>query len=88
LRLDEGLHVSFFGVDLPFVAAKLKMHGPGRSGNRDAERLAHHVGKARDIVDRSVELGHGLEGRHVVHFLVDPAELGLGIAPTGEGDHR
>ena len=64
------------------------MHRTGRAGRRDAERLPHHVGKARDIVDGGVHLGHRLERRHVVDFLIDLAELGLGVAAAGHGDDR
>ena len=86
--LDQRLHLGFLEVDLPLVAAELQMHRARRAGGGDAERLAHHVGNARDLVDGGVELGHRLEGRHVVDFLIDLAELGLRIAPAGEGDHR
>ena len=64
------------------------MHRAGRAETRGAERLAHHVGDALDGVDGGVELGHRLEGRHVVDLLVDLAELGLRIASAGEGDDR
>ena len=64
------------------------MHRAGRAGRCHAERLAHHVGDTCDVVDGGVELGHRLEGRHVVDLLVDFAELGLRIAPAGEGNHR
>ena len=88
LRLDERLHLRLLGVDLALVAAELQVHRPGRARGRDAERLPHHVGKARDVVDRGVELGHRLERRHVVDLLIDLAELGLRLAPAGHGDHR
>ncbi len=87
-RLDQRLHLGLFEVDLALVAAELQMHRTGRAGHRDAERLAHHVGEARDVVDGGVELGHRLERRHVVDLLVDLAELGLRLAPAREGDHR
>ena len=88
LRLDQRLDLGFFEVDLAFIAAELQMHRPGRAGRRDAERLAHHVGKARHVVDGGVQLGHRLERRHVVDFLIDLAELGLRIATAGHGDDR
>ena len=79
----QRLHLGLLGVDLALVAAELQMHRAGRAGRRDAERLPHHVGKARDVVDRGVELGHRLERRHVVDLLIDLAELGLRLAPAG-----
>ncbi len=88
LRLDQRLHLGFLEVDLALVAAELQVHGTRRAGGGDAERLPHHVGNARDLVDGGVELGHRLECRHVVDFLIDLAELGLRIAPAGHGDHR
>ena len=87
-RLRDRLHLGFVGVDLAFVAAELQMHRPGRAGGGGAERLPHHVGEARDVVDGGVELGHRLERRHVVDLLVDLAELGLGVAAAGHGDDR
>ena len=88
LRLDQRLHLGFLGVHLTFVAAELQVHRARRAGRGDAERLAQHVGHARDVVDGGIELGHRLERRHVVDFLVDLAELGLGIAAAGDGDDR
>ena len=88
LRLDQRLHLGFFDVDLALVAAELQVHGAGRAGGGDAEGLPHHVGNARHFVDGGVELGHRLERRHVVDFLIDLAELGFRIAPAGHGDHR
>ena len=88
LRLDQRLHLGFLDVDLAFVAAELQVHRPGRAGGGDAERLPQHVGNARHLVDGGVELGHRLERRHVVDFLIDLAELGFRIAPAGERDHR
>ena len=88
LRLDHRLHLAFFAVDLPLVAAELQMHRPGPPAGGDAERLPHHVGKARHVVDRGVPLGHRLERRHVVDLLVDLPELGLRLAAAGERDHR
>ena len=87
-RLRQRLHLGLVGVDLALVAAELQMHRAGRARGGDAERLPHHVGEARDVVDGGVELGHRLERRHVVDLLVDLAELGLGVAPAGHGDHR
>ncbi len=88
LRLAQRLHLGFVGIDLALVAAELQVNRSGRTGGRDAESLAHHVGEARDVVDGGVELGDRLERRHVVDLLVDLAELGLGVAPAGQGDHR
>ena len=88
LRLAQRLHLGLLGVDLALVAAELQMHRPGRARGRHPERLPHHVGKARDVVDGGVELGHRLERRHVVDLLVDLAELGLRLAPAGHRDHR
>ena len=86
LRLAQRLHLRLLGVDLSFVAAKLQMHGAGRAGGRHAKGLAHHVGKARDVIDGGVELGHRLECRHVVDLLIDLAELALRFTPAGHGD--
>ena len=83
----ERLHVGLFGVDLAFVAAKLQMHRARTAGHRGTERLPHHVGKSRHVVDRGVELGHRLERRHVVDLLIDFAEFGLRLAAAGHGDH-
>ena len=88
LRLAQRLHLRLLGIDLALVAAELQMHRPRRAGDGDAERLAQHVGKARDVVDGGVELGHRLERRHVVDLLVDLAELGARLAPAGHGDDR
>ena len=88
LCFHQRLHLRFFLIDLAFVTAELKVHGSRRAGGGDAERLAHHVGKALDRVDGRVPLRHRLERRHVVDLLVDLAELGLRIAATGECDHR
>ncbi len=88
LRLDDRLHLGFVEIDLPFIAAELQMHRPGRARGRSAEGLADHVGDARDVIDGDVHLGHRLKRRHVVDFLIDLAELGLGIAAAGHGDHR
>ena len=85
-RLDQRLHVGLLQVDLALVAAELQVHGARRAGGRHAERLAHHVGDTRDVVDGGVELRDRLEGWNVVHLLVDLAELGLGVAPAGHGD--
>ena len=86
-RLDEALHLSLFRIYLSLVAAELNMYRAGCAGRRGAEGLTHHVGDARDVVNGDVHLGHRLKGRHVVDFLVDPAELSLGIASAGHGDH-
>ena len=86
--LDQRLELRFLGIDLAFIAAKLQMHRPRAARDRDPERLADHVGKARHVVDGGIELGHRLERRQVVDLLVDLAELGLGLAPAGECDHR
>src|SRR5690242_21091508 len=51
----------FRSVELALVAAELQVHRPGRARGRDAERLAHHVGKALDRVDGRVPLGHRLD---------------------------
>ena len=85
----SGFHLGFLDVDLPLVAAELQMHRAGRARGGDAERLPHHVGKARHVVDGGVELGHRLEGRHVVDFLIDLRNLVFGSRPpvmaiTGE----
>jgi hypothetical protein len=88
LRFAQRLHLGLLGVDLALVAAELEMHRPGRARHRDPERLAHHVGKARHVVDGGVELGHRLERRHVVDLLVNLAELGARLAPARHGDHR
>ena len=88
LRLDERLHLRFFLVELSFVAAELQVHRTGRARGGDAKRLAQHVREALDGVHRGVPLRHRLERRHVVDLLVDLAELGLRVAPAGEGDHR
>ena len=88
LRLDQRLHLGFLDVHLPLVAAELQVHGTRRAGGGDAERLPQHVGNARHLVDGGVELGHRLERRHVVDFLIDLAELGFRIAPAGHRDHR
>ena len=88
LRLAERLHVRFLGVDLALVAAELQMHRARAAGHRGAERLPHHVGKARHVVDGGVELGHRLERRHVVDLLIDFAEFGLRLAAAGHGDDR
>ena len=88
LPLTQRLHVRLLGVDLALVAAELQMHRPRRARRRNAKRLAQHVGKARDLVDRGIELGHRLERRQVVDLLIDLAELGPRIAPAGHRDHR
>jgi hypothetical protein len=69
-------------------AAKLQVHRTGTPGHRRAEGLAHHVRKARDVVDRGVELGHRLERRHVVDLLIDFAKLCFRFAASGHRDHR
>ena len=89
LRLDQRLHLGFLDVHLALVAAELQMHGTGRTGGGDAEGLPQHVRNARHLVDGGVELGHRLERRHVVDFLINFSELGFGslrppIAITGE----
>ena len=88
LRLDQRLHLGFLEVELALVAAELQMHGTGRAGGRDPKRLPHHVGDARDLVDGGVELGHRLEGRHVVDFLINLAEFGFRIAAARKSNHR
>ncbi len=88
LRLDQRLHLGFLDVHLALVAAELQMHGARRAGSGDAERLPHHVGNARHLVDGGVELGHRLERRHVVDFLINLSELGFRVAPAGHRDHR
>src|SRR5207245_9834546 len=88
LGLDERLHLRFFLVELPFVAAELQVHRTGRARGGDAKRLAQHVREALDGVHRGVPLRHRLERRHVVDLLVHLAELGLRVAPAGEGDDR
>ena len=88
MRLAQRLHVRFLGVDLPFIAAELQMDRAGTSGHRRAERLPHHVGEARDVVDRGVEFGHRLERRHVVDLLIDLAEFRFRLAAAGHGDDR
>ncbi len=88
LRLDDRLHLGFLNVHLSLVAAELQMHRARCARSGDTERLPHHVGNARDLVDGGVELGHRLEGRHVVHFLIDLAKLGFRITSAGDGDHR
>jgi hypothetical protein len=88
LRLDQGLHLAFLGVDLALVAAELQMHRARRTRRRNTEGLAEHVRRAGDVVDGGVELGHRLEGRDVVDLLIDLAELGLRIAAAGDGDDR
>ena len=88
LRLDQRLHLGRVLIHLAFVAAELQMYRARGAGSRHAERLAKHVREARDIVDGRVHLRHRLERRHIVDFLIDLAELGLGIAAAGEGDHR
>ena len=88
LRLAQRLHLRLLGVDLALVAAELQMHRARRAGDRDAECLAQHVGKPRDVVDGGVELGHRLERRHVVDLLIDLAELGARLAPAGHRDDR
>jgi len=45
-------------------------------------------GKRATVVDRGVELGHRLEGRHVVDFLIDPAKFRFRIAASGKRNHR
>src|SRR2546421_54697 len=79
LRLDPRLHLRFVEVDLPLVAAKLEVHRSWRTADRDAESLAHHVRKALDRIDGRIPLGHRLERRHVVDFLVDVAEFALRV---------
>jgi hypothetical protein len=86
--LDQRLELGFVGVDLALVAAELQMHRAGCARHRHAKRLPHHVGEARDVVDRGVELRHRLERRHVVDFLIDLAEFRLRIASARHGDHR
>ena len=88
LRLADRLHLSLVGIDLALVAAELQMHRPRGAGGRHPKRLAHHVGKACDVVDRGVEFGHRLERRHVVDLLINLTEFGLGIAPAGHRDYR
>ena len=78
----------FLGIDLPLIAAELEMHRTGRARGRDAKRLAQHVGKARDIIDAGVELGHRLECRQIIDLLIDLSELGLRLAAAGHCDHR
>src|SRR5207302_8818534 len=39
-------------------------------------------------IDSRVEFGNRFESGDIVDLLVDPAELGLWIAPSGEGDDR
>ncbi len=86
LRLAERLKIGLFAVDLPLVAAELEMHRAGATGDGRAERLPQHVGKAADVVDRGVELGHRLERRHIVDLLIDLAELGFRLAAARHGD--
>src|SRR2546422_11671642 len=86
--LDQRLHLRLFGVDLALVAAELQVHRAGGSGDRDAERLAHHVGEARDVVDGRIELRHRLARRNVVDLLVHLPELGVWGAPAGHVDYR
>src|ERR1043166_7968248 len=67
--------------------------GSGRNGGTwakcgYAEGMPQHVRNARGVVHGGVVLGHRLERRHVVHFLVHAAELGLRIAPARDGDDR
>ena len=86
--LDQRLELGFIGIDLTFVAAKLQVHRARCAAHRDPERLPHHVGEARHVVDGGVELGDRLERRHVVDLLIDLAELGRRLATPGESDHR
>ena len=88
LRLDDAVHLGFLEIDLAFVAAELQMHGTGRTGGRDAERLADHVGKTRHVVDGGVHLGDRLERRDVVDFLIELAEFRFRIATARHSDHR
>ena len=88
LRLDQRLHVRFLGIDLAFIAAKLQMHRARTSAHGAAKGLTHHIRKTRDIIDRSVELGHRLEGRHVIDFLVDFAKFCFRFAAASHGDYR
>ena len=84
----ERLHLRFLVVDLPLVAPELQVHRPRTARDGDPEGLAHQVGNARDLVHGRVELGHRLEGRHVVQVLIGLAELGVRVAPAGHGDDR
>ena len=88
LRLDKPVHLGLFKIDLPFIAAELQMHRTRRTGGRGAKSLPYHVRDARHVVDGDVHLGHRLERRHVVDFLVDLAEFRLRIAPARHRDDR
>ncbi len=72
----------------PSLPRNCRCTGPGVPDTALAERLPHHVGKARDVVDGGIELGHRLECRHVIDLLIDLAEFRLRLAPAGERDHR
>ncbi len=63
------------------------MHRPRHTRGRHAEGLSHHVGETRNIINRRVELGHGLERRNIVDLLIHLAELGFRVAAAGHGDH-
>ena len=82
---DDHLHLGLSDVELALVACELQVHGPRTTRGGDPESLADHVRKARDVIHRSVELRHRLEGGNVVHFLINLSELGLGHAPAREG---
>jgi hypothetical protein len=88
LRLDKRVHLRFFQIQLPFVAAKLQMHGARHAGRRGAKGLPQHVGNARHVVDGDVHFCHRFERGDVVNLLIDLAKFCLRIAPAGHRDDR
>jgi len=59
LLLDQRLELGLVLIDLTLVAAELQMHRPGRARRGDAERLPHHVGKARHVIDGALNFVTG-----------------------------
>jgi len=61
LLFDERLHVGFFGVHLPFVAAKTEDARAGRPETATRNAWRTMSGKRSTASTRGVELGHGLK---------------------------